>query len=71
MMTISAELPKTFTVPLRKSCSNHTIHRADPRNGHQRSRRDALRMLVGVDGARFPDFPKRRYVRSSGRTRRV
>ena len=60
MLTLTTELPRTFTVP----CAVRSIHRrSDPPEAHRRTRRDVLQMLVGADGGRFAHFPRRRFVR--------
>ena len=60
MLTLTAELPTTVTVP----CAIRSIHRSSqPPGARRRTRRDVLQMLVGADGARFAHLPRRRFVR--------
>lgn len=60
MLTLATELPRTATVP----CAIGSIHRrSHPPEARRRTRRDVLQMLVGADGGRFAQFPRRRCVR--------
>lgn len=60
MLTLTAELPRTVTLP----CAIRSIHRGThPPEARRRTRRDVLQMLVGADGGRFARFPRRRFVR--------
>ena len=63
MVTLTAELPVTFSRTLRPSRANRSLDRCRPIRPPQRTRRDVLHMLAGADSGQSPRFPKRRFIR--------
>ena len=65
MLNLTAQLPTAFLAPATRTMATvgSGERRHHPTTTPRRPRRDVLHLLAGADGARLPQFPRRRPLR--------
>ena len=62
MMTLTAELPSTAATLGRLDTNDADKGKRHLRRAARRTPSELLQMLAGADGARHPQFPRRRFT---------